>query len=164
MTAMVATSCPSLEDFVLYNGLRPRRASRSAPCRRTLSRATDFDHIGPQESAPRRRTLSRTTDFDQVGLQNSAPRRRTLFRTTDFNHAGPRTLSRRTDFGQTNRARTTKQDEPTRTMPMAQTKGSSKRKETNCVVFAWRMAEDFALDAWSMLWWSLCVSSCREAQ
>ena len=46
---MIAINCPSSEDFVSYNGLRPYMASRSAPRRRTLSRTTDFDHAGPQD-------------------------------------------------------------------------------------------------------------------
>jgi hypothetical protein len=65
--------CPLLENFVSCNGLRPSRASRSAPHRRTLSRE---------------RTLAKT-----------------------------------------DRARTTKQDEPKRTMPILQTKRLGKQKE-----------------------------------
>jgi hypothetical protein len=41
--------CPSSEDFVSCN---------------------DFDHQGSQSSAPRRRTLSRATDFDRKGLND----------------------------------------------------------------------------------------------
>ena len=37
-TGRASKFCPSSEDFVSCNGLRPRRASRSAPRRRTLSR------------------------------------------------------------------------------------------------------------------------------
>jgi hypothetical protein len=48
-------------------------------------------------------------------------------------------------------------------MLMAQAKGSNKRKikpSSNYLA----EAEDFALDAWSMLWWSLRVGSRQEAQ
>jgi hypothetical protein len=41
--------CPSSEDFVSYNGLRPRRASRSAPRRRTLSRRNG---LRPKQTGP----------------------------------------------------------------------------------------------------------------
>ena len=41
--------CPSSEDFVSFNGLRPRGVSETAPHWRTLSRATDFDQVGPQD-------------------------------------------------------------------------------------------------------------------
>ena len=41
--------CPSSEDFVSYNGLRPARSSWIAPRRRTLSRTTDFDQLGQHD-------------------------------------------------------------------------------------------------------------------
>jgi len=54
--------CPSLEDFVTYNGLRPARPTWSAPHWRTLSHTMDFA-CWATWFAPHRRTLSRTTDF-----------------------------------------------------------------------------------------------------
>jgi hypothetical protein len=62
--------CPSSEDFVSFNGLRPRRASRICPSSEDF---VLFNRLRPQgisESAPRRRTLSRSTDFDHVGPQD----------------------------------------------------------------------------------------------
>jgi hypothetical protein len=47
-TTRVSMICPSSEDFVLFNRLRPSRVSMVCPCRRTLSRATNFDCQGAQ--------------------------------------------------------------------------------------------------------------------
>jgi hypothetical protein len=160
-------NCPSSEDFVSCNGLRPRRASRICP--------SSEDFVSCNGLRPRRasRICPSSEDFVSynglrpVGPQNSAPRRRTLSRATDFDHAGPQDLPLvgglclvKTDFGRTNRARTTKQDEPTRTMPMARTDGSSKREETNRAVITWRMAEDFCV---GRLVDAMVVFACRQS-
>jgi hypothetical protein len=44
----VSMICPSSEDFVSCNGLRPPGVSMICPYQRTLSYATDLDHKGPQ--------------------------------------------------------------------------------------------------------------------
>ena len=138
--------CPSSEDFVSCNGLRPRRASRICPSSEDFVSCNGLRPVGPQNSAPRRRTLSRATDFDHAGPQ-------------DLPLVGGLCLVK-TDFGRTNRARTTKQDEPTRTMPMARTDGSSKREETNRAVITWRMAEDFCV---GRLVDAMVVFACRQS-
>ena len=92
-----------------------------------------------------------------------------MSRATDFDHAGPQDLPLvgglclvKTDFGRTNRARTTKQDEPTRTMPMARTDGSSKREEN-------KPCSNYLADGGRFLRWTLgrcygglCVSAVVE--
>ena len=54
-----------------------------------------------------------------------------------------RTLSRERNLAKTDRARTTKQDKPKRTMPMPQTKRLGKRKEKLCGIYLAKV-EDFA--------------------
>ena len=61
---------PSSEDFVSCNGLRPRRASRICPSSEDFVSYNGLRPVGPQNSAPRRRTLSRATDFDHAGPQD----------------------------------------------------------------------------------------------
>jgi hypothetical protein len=101
-------SCPSLEDFVTYNGLQPARPTWFAPHQRTLSCTTDFDPLGQhvlpligglchvQQTSPRWANMICPSSEDFVrynrlqpaGPAWCAPHRRTLSRTTDFDPLG----------------------------------------------------------------------------
>ncbi len=108
LTRWASMICPSLEDFVTYNGLQLAGLTWFAPHRRTLSRTTDFNPLG-QHDLPLigglchvQRTSTRwanmicpsSEDFVTynglrlAGSQWSAPHRRTLSCTTDFDPLG----------------------------------------------------------------------------
>ncbi len=150
----VSMICPSSEDFVLCNGFWPRGSQWSAPHWRTLSCATDFNHQGSQWSAPCWRTLSCATDFVRQGSQWSATHRRTLSHATDFDHKGPqwsaphqRTLSCTNDKLQSRWVTRYKQEQ-------AEENSGADKASRECITLM--KVEDFALDAWLMLGWSLC--------
>ncbi len=59
-------NCPSSEDFVMYNGLRPARSQWSAPRLRTLSRTKDFDPLGLNDQTARQSIDNKTNDTSKV--------------------------------------------------------------------------------------------------
>ncbi len=59
-------NCPSPENFVTYNGLRPARSQWSAPHQRTLSRTTEFNLLGLNDQTARQSIDNKTNDTSKV--------------------------------------------------------------------------------------------------
>ena len=130
--------CPSSEDFVSYNGLRPRRASRICPSSEDFVSYNGLRPVRPRNSAPRRRTLSRTTDFDHAGPQDLPLVGGLCLVETDFG---------RNKQGQDNKAGRADEDNA----DGANRRIKTAKRPTNLAIFTWRRRKILRSTLWSML-------------
>ena len=128
---------PSSEDFVTCNRLRPPGVSMNCPSSEDFVSCNGLRPLRASIICPSSEVFVSYNGLRPRGASRSAPLRRTLSRETDFGPwNGPTTTKR------ANRSKNHKPKDRT-----------NERKMPGEIYLA--MVEDFALDAWSMLRWSL---------